>query len=104
MNIGFVEIQNFRKLKSCWVEIAQQETIFVGANNSGKASAMDALIFFLKRGRRKNFATMDFTLSNCPYLDQLGKQRVAATDDEKPDIALVAWLPLLPSINVWQGS
>ena len=49
MNIVFVEIQNFRKLKACRVEIAKQETIFVGANNSGKTSAMDALILFLKK-------------------------------------------------------
>ena len=49
MNIAFVEIQNFRKLKACRVEIAERETIFVGANNSGKTSAMDALILFLKK-------------------------------------------------------
>ena len=49
MHIAFIEIQNFRKLKACRVDIAQQETIFVGANNSGKTSAMDALILFLKQ-------------------------------------------------------
>ena len=101
MHIAFVEIQNFRKLKACRVEIAQQETIFVGANNSGKTSAMDALILFLKKRRRKDIATTDFTLSNWSSLDQLGTQWLAAADDEKPDIALDAWLPLLPSIDVW---
>ena len=101
MHIAFVEIQNFRKLKACRVEIAQQETIFVGANNSGKTSAMDALILFLKKSRRKDFATTDFTLSNWSSLNQLGTQWVAATDDEKLDIAVDAWLPLLPSIDVW---
>ncbi len=101
MHIDFVEIQNFRKLKACRVEIAQQETIFVGANNSGKTSAMDALILFLKKSRRKDFATTDFTLSNWQCLDRLGKQWVDAADDEKPDIAVDAWLPWLPSIDVW---
>ncbi len=101
MNIAFVEIQNFRKLKACRVEIAQQETIFVGANNSGKTSAMDALILFLKRSRRKDFATTDFTLSNWLCLDQLGKQWVAAADNEEPELAVDALLPLLPSIDVW---
>ncbi len=101
MHIAFVEIQNFRKLKACRVEIAQQETIFVGANNSGKTSAIDALILFLKRGRRKDFATTDFTLSNWSSLDQFGTQWVDAADDEEPDIAVDAWLPLLPSIDVW---
>ena len=101
MHIDFVEIQNFRKLKACRVEIAQQETIFVGANNSGKTSAMDALILFLKKGRRKDFATTDFTLSNWLSLDRLGTQWVDAADDEEPDISVDAWLPWLPSIDVW---
>ena len=101
MHIDFVEIQNFRKLKACRVEIAQQETIFVGANNSGKTSAMDALILFLKKGRRKEFATTDFTLSNWSSLNQIGRQWVASADDEEADIAVSAWLPLLPSLDVW---
>ncbi len=101
MHIAFIEIQNFRKLKACRVEIAQQETIFVGANNSGKTSAMHALSLFLKRSRHKDFTTTDFTLSNWPSLDRLGKQWVEAADDEEPDIAVDAWLPFLPSIDVW---
>ena len=101
MDIVYVEIQNFRKLKACRVEIAQQETIFVGANNSGKTSAMEALILFLKKSRRKAFATTDFTLSNWTSLDQLGTQWVVAADDEEPELDVDAFLPLLPSIDVW---
>lgn len=101
MHIDFVEIQNFRKLKACRVELAQQETIFVGANNSGKTSAMDALILFLKKDHRKKLATTDFTLSNWLSLDQLGRQWAEAADDEEPNIAVDPWLPLLPSVDVW---
>ena len=101
MHIAFVEIQNFRKLKACRVEIARQETIFVGANNSGKTSAMDALLLFLKQNRREKFETTDFTLSNWLYLDQLGEQWVVAADNEEPELAVNALLPLLPSIDVW---
>jgi len=102
MRIAFVEIQNFRKLKACRVEIAQQETIFVGANNSGKTSAMDALILFLTKTRRKDISTTDFTLSNWSSLDKLGIQWVEADDDSPPPIITVdAWLPLLPSVDVW---
>ena len=101
MYIAFVEIQNFRKLKACRVDFAKRETIFVGANNSGKTSAIDALILFLKKSRRKSFATTDFTLSNWTCLDHLGAQWVTATDDEEPIIAVDVWLPLLPSIDVW---
>lgn len=46
MRISFVDVQNFRKLKNCRVELAAKETVFVGSNNSGKASAMDAMIAF----------------------------------------------------------
>ena len=63
MNIAFIEIQNFRKLKSCRVEIASQETILVGANNSGKTSAMDSMIMFLIKHRRKDLLPMRSTLS-----------------------------------------
>ena len=101
MDIAFVEIQNFRKLKACRVEFAQQETIFVGANNSGKTSAMDALILFLKRSRHKDFATTDFTLSNWLSLDRLGKQWAKTANDEEPNIAVDAWQPFLPTIDVW---
>lgn len=101
MNIVFVEIQNFRKLKSCRVEIASQETLFVGANNSGKTSAMDAMILFLKKSRRKDIATTDFTLSNWSYINQIGIKWVHADDDNMPDLTLEQWLSYLPAIDIW---
>lgn len=101
MKIALVEIQNFRKLKACRIEIAQQETIFVGANNSGKTSAMDALILFIKQSRRKDFSTTDFTLSNWLSLNQLGREWVEVADDGEPKLTVDALLPLLPSIDIW---
>lgn len=101
MNISFVEIQNFRKLRACRVEISEQQTIFVGANNSGKTSAMDALILFLKKSRRKDIATTDFTLSNWLSINQFGVQWAAAADEDEPDLTLGSWLPLLPAIDIW---
>ena len=101
MNMVFVEIQNFRKLKSCRVEIALQETILVGANNSGKTSAMDAMILFLKRSRRKDIVTTDFTLSNWEHINNIGKQWAGADEDSKPDLTLDQWFPYLPSIDIW---
>ena len=101
VHIAFIEIQNFRKLKACRVDLAQQETIFVGANNSGKTSAMDALILFLKQSRHKAFATTDFTLSNWSAFNHLGAQWVASADNKEAELAVDALLPLLPSIDVW---
>jgi predicted ATP-dependent endonuclease of OLD family len=101
MNISFFEIQNFRKLKSCRVEIAPHETILVGANNSGKTSAMDVMILFLKKSRREDIATTDFTLSNWIHINQIGTQWANADEDNKPDLTLEQWLLYLPSIDVW---
>lgn len=101
MNLSFIEIQNFRKLKACRVEIASQETILVGANNSGKTSAMDAMILFLKKSRRKDIATTDFTLSNWSQINQIGTQWVGDVNDKKPDLTLQQWLPYLPALDVW---
>ena len=101
VHIELVEIQNFRKLKACRVEIGLAETIFVGANNSGKTSAMDALTLFLKKGRRKNLATTDFTLSNWVSIDQLGERWTTSDTDEGSLIDISDWLPLVPSVDVW---
>jgi len=71
MKIAFIDIQNFRKLKCCRVELSKNKTVFVGANNSGKTSAMDALMIFLKKTRHKDLSTMDFTLSNWRNINQI---------------------------------
>lgn len=47
MKILTINIQNFRKLAQCRIDVSNETTIFVGANNSGKTSAMDALGKFL---------------------------------------------------------
>lgn len=72
MNVAFVEIQNFRKHKACRLKLDKAQTILVGANNSGKTSAIDAMILFLKKSRRKDIATTDFTLSNWSHINQIG--------------------------------
>lgn len=101
MKIKFVEIQNFRKLKACRIEIGEEETIFVGANNSGKTSAMDALILFLKKSRHKDITTTDFTLSNWSSINQIGEQWTATENNETPNTNLDSWLPFLPAIDIW---
>ena len=48
----------------------KNETILVGANNSGKTAAMNALVWFCKSGRY--FKTKDFTLPNWDAINQIG--------------------------------
>ena len=101
MRMSFVEIRNFRKLKSCRVEFSDRETLFVGANNSGKTSAMDALMLFLKKSRHKEIVTTDFTLSNWIDINRIGSEWVASNADGSLDLSLASWEPYLPSLDVW---
>ena len=96
MLIKFIEIQNFRKLKSIRVEFADKMTLFVGANNSGKTSAMVALGYFLING--KHFSVNDFTASNWSRLDALGTTWEAAS----PGVpSLSEWDSVLPTMDIW---
>ncbi|WP_332733844.1 ATP-dependent endonuclease [Flavihumibacter sp.] len=98
MKIDFIRIKNFRKLKNCKIEFSDKETIFVGANNSGKTTAMDALITFLER---KHFKTQDFTITNWTELKVIAEKWIAKTtlEDEDKNIKLLE--PYLPSLDLW---
>ena len=100
MRIQFVEIQNFRKLKSIRIDFNKKTTLFVGANNSGKTSAMVALGHFLVDQNR--FTTKDFTLSNWPKIDKIGTGWEAnATQSTTQNPIATDWESVLPSMDVW---
>jgi predicted ATP-dependent endonuclease of OLD family len=94
MHIEHVEIGNFRKLQSVRVDFSGETTVFVGANNSGKTSAMVALRHFLVD--RTDFSINDFTLSNWAKLDALGASFVAGEDEQAFD-----WGAVLPHLDLW---
>jgi len=98
MKIEFIKIKNFRKLHTCKIEFSDKETIFVGANNSGKTTAMEALITFLKR---KEFKTQDFTICHWTELNRIAETWVtnATLKDEDKSIKLLE--PFLPSLDLW---
>ena len=52
MKITSVHIRNFRKLKNCRIDFGEKETVFVGANNSGKTSAISAIVWFLRNNEK----------------------------------------------------
>jgi predicted ATP-dependent endonuclease of OLD family len=98
MQIDFVEIQNFRKLKSIHVDLAKKTTLFVGANNSGKTSTMIALSRFLADQGR--FTTNDFTLSNWTRIDRIGTTWEAhAGEATSSEPTLDEWESVLPSMR-----
>lgn len=98
MKIDFVKIKNFRKLQNCKIEFSDQETIFVGANNSGKTTAMEALITFLER---KEFKTQDFTITNWNELNKIAEVWITKSDLTEEDKSLSLLEPYLPSLDLW---
>jgi predicted ATP-dependent endonuclease of OLD family len=100
MRILFVEIQNFRKLKSVRLDFSEKITLCVGANNSGKTSAMLALGHFLVDPAR--FTTNDFTLSDWEALNRIGDGWASNTPREGDDsMSLRLWEPMLPTLDLW---
>lgn len=97
MHIQYVEVGNFRKLQAVRIDFAEKTTVFVGANNSGKTSAMVALRRFLVD--RANFSINDLTLTHWAKLD------AAATAWEKPadeaETEAFDWDAVLPHVDVW---
>jgi predicted ATP-dependent endonuclease of OLD family len=98
MHIKHVEIGNFRKLKAVRVDFASDKTVFVGANNSGKTSAMIALRHFLVDSSA--FAITDFTLSNWKALNESAQQWENAVAANEP-LPPVDWNSVLPFLDVW---
>lgn len=100
MHIAFVEIANFRKLKCIRVDFDKKTTIFVGANNSGKTSAMVALRYFLHK--RGGFSINDFTLCHRAKIRDIGQAWIANSKSAQPDAPqLPEWDDVLPFLDVW---
>nr|WP_281721137.1 AAA family ATPase [Nitrosomonas nitrosa] len=101
MQIEFVEIANFRKLLSTRIDLSDTTTLFVGANNSGKTSAVLAMRRFLSP-RRCPFEMHDFTLCHWPAINALGEGWIAARDaDAVVDLVVAPWVSALPTLDLW---
>ncbi len=96
MRITSIYIQNFRKLRQCRIDFSMETTLFVGANNSGKTSAMDALGKFLA-GR--SFVFNDFTISNRAVINTIGDEWGVKECSMPEDLA--KWESILPTMDGW---
>ncbi|AWI04886.1 AAA family ATPase [Clostridium drakei] len=96
MKIAFVDIQNFRKLKQCHIDFSKETTLFVGANNSGKTSAMDALGKFLAN---RSFVFNDITLSNHEAINSIGIEW--GKKEALPPDTIVLWENIVPRLDIW---
>lgn len=116
MYLHSYRLKNFRRLKDAHVELANDISIFVGSNNSGKTSATQAIHSFVAGGRDR-FSLYDFSSSCWRTFDEAGNINLADPIPEgfslpsididlwfevaAPDLYLV--IPLLPS-TAWEGS
>ncbi|WP_341910959.1 AAA family ATPase [Ferrovibrio terrae] len=101
MKIAFVEISNFRKLLSVRLDFADETTLLVGANNSGKTSAMLALRRFLVDGG-KHIRTHDLTLSHWSAINAIGDAWVAANKEGRTlEVSGDDWVGVMPVLDVW---
>lgn len=110
--IKCLRVENFRRLKSARIDLEQEQTIFVGANNSGKTSATHLFQMFLSQQPRAPFQIYDFTADCWEAFDAFDIE-VGDPDAELPQITLDLWfeideanlhrvLDLLPGLE-WEG-
>lgn len=96
MKILTINIQNFRKLLQCRIDFSEKTTIFVGANNSGKTSAMDALGKFLSD---RKFTFNDITISKRIAINEIGDKWIQESCEEPTD--LTEWDSIIPKMDIW---
>lgn len=99
MKIESVQIRNFRKLKNCHIDLGDKETVFVGANNSGKTSAISAIVWFLKNTEK--FTLKEFTVSNWTLINKLGDQWINKETIEEIGPNPHQWDKIVPAMDVW---
>lgn len=114
MKLQAYRLQNYRRLRDVVIELDDEISIFVGANNSGKTSAVQGLYSML-RGEAKKFELFDFSAALWAEIDAVGRMPPGDEDAPKrlPSILLDLWfrvgeddlataMSLLPSTE-WDG-
>lgn len=114
MHLHTFRVKNFRRLRDTRVELASDISIFVGANNSGKTSAAQAIQFFV--GALRDRCTLyDFNTAAWSTFDYLGENYEGAEEPPTmPTMSIDLWfsveaadlylvMPLLPSTQ-WTGT
>jgi len=91
MRISTIKIRNFRKLENVTIDIHNQTTLFIGANNSGKTSAITAIKLFL--GNDNKFLTYDFNLKNHLKINELF--------DAEAEPNMRAFDDIFPTMDLW---
>ena len=99
MKIQSVHIRNYRKLKNCHIDFGEKETVLVGANNSGKTSAISAIVWFLKNTDR--FTLKEFTATNWASINEIGEKWLEQDSVDEALLSSHQWDNIVPSMDVW---
>lgn len=99
MKIQSVHIRNYRKLKNCHIDFGEKKTVLVGANNSGKTSAISAIVWFLKNTDR--FTLKEFTATNWTAINEIGEKWLEHDSVDEALLDSHQWDNIVPSMDVW---
>ena len=99
MKIQSVHIRNYRKLKNCHIDFDEKKTVLVGANNSGKTSAISAIVWFLKNTDR--FTLKEFTATNWAAINEIGEKWLKHDSVDEALLDSHQWDNIVPSMDVW---
>lgn len=99
MRLKSYHIRNFRRLEDVKIDLEATETIFVGANNSGKTSATVVFRHFLKGA---SFKIHDFSAPLMAKFDRFGAEKYEYIEENQPDlpnIDLDLWFEIDPELE-----
>ncbi len=113
MKLNAFRIQNFRRLKKVLVDLEEDISIFVGANNSGKTSATQVLDIFVNAAKDK-LSIFDFSSDLWATFSDIGNRGLTEEFPELPTISVDLWFhvtgadlhrvsDLLPGLE-WAGT
>ncbi|MEU1242962.1 ATP-dependent endonuclease [Micromonospora parva] len=111
MHLSSFVVRNFRRLKSVKIDLSEDSTIFVGANNTGKTSATHIFQLFFNASAR--FSVHDFSADCWSAINSFNPAQQSGSA-ELPSISLDLWfavdeanlhrvMGLLPDLD-WQGT
>ena len=95
MKIKEVQLKNFRRLEDVGIGFEEEETVFVGPNNSGKTSATAAFRLFLLNAA---FKIHDFSVTKIKDIDRFGSTE-GVNEDILPSIKMDIWFSIDPDIE-----
>ncbi len=95
MKIKKIQLRNFRRLEDVGIDFEEEETVFVGPNNSGKTSATTSFRLFLLNA---GFKIHDFSVSKIADIDSFGSTE-GADENILPSIEMDIWFSVDPDVE-----